>query len=189
MVWARLNEALNRADRLVANRAATPSPVCVDSQSVKLAPHIFEYRGTDGSKHVNGRQRQIVTDVEGRIFACFVHAANGHDDMAAVLGFLPKRPGWGQRLVTVLTVLTDNGNRGSFAAHLQALGLRHELASRPPTARGFVPVAKRWVVERTFAWLACFRRLAIDYEFTPASHQAWLLIANATMCLNRLCPA
>lgn len=86
-------------------------------------------------------------------------------------------------------MLTDNGYRGGLAAHLQALGLRHELASRPPTACGCVPVAKRWVVGRTFAWLACFRRLAIDYEFTPASHQAGLLIANSTMCLNRLGPA
>ncbi|GAC1378026.1 MAG: hypothetical protein NVS3B25_12150 [Hymenobacter sp.] len=96
---------------------------------------------------------------------------------------LPQHPGWGQRLVTVLT---NNGYRGSFAAHLLALGLRHELARRPPTVRSFVPLAKRWVVERTFAWLACFRRLAVDYEFTPASHQARLLIANSTMCLNRL---
>ncbi|WP_223827603.1 IS5 family transposase [Hymenobacter armeniacus] len=185
VVWARLNEALNRADRLAADRAATPSLVCVDSQSAKLAPRIFEHRGTDGGKHVNGRKRQIITDVEGRIFACYVHAANGHDGTAATQGLLPQRPAWGQRLVTVLT---DNGYRGGFAAHLQALGLRHELASRPPSVRGFVPVAKRWVVERTFAWLACFRRLAVDYEFTPASHQAWLLIANSTMCLNRICP-
>ena len=144
-MWACFNEALNRADRRPANRAATPSLVCVDSQGVKLAPRIFSHRGTDGGKHVNGRKRQIVTDVEGRIFACFVHAANGHDGTAAALGLLPKRPGWGQRLVT------DNGYRGVFAAHPQALGLRRELASRPPTARGFMPVAKRWMVEHTFA--------------------------------------
>ena len=140
-MWAQLNEALNRADRLAADRAATPSLVCVDSQSVKLAPRIFEHRGIDGGKHVNGRKRQIVPDVEGRIFACYVHAANGHDGTAATLGLLPQRPSWGSRL---LTVLTDNGYRGSFATHLQALGLRHELASRPPSVRGFVPVAKRW---------------------------------------------
>ena len=102
-VWARLNEVLNRADRLAANRAATPSLVCVDSQSIKLAPRIFEHRGTDGGKCVNGRKRQIVTDVEGCIFACYVHAANGHDGTAASQGLLPQRPGWGQRLVTVLT--------------------------------------------------------------------------------------
>ncbi|MBC8084217.1 MAG: transposase [Hymenobacter sp.] len=49
-----------------------------------------------------------------------------------------------------------------------------------------MPVAQRWVVERTFAWLACFRRLAVDYEYAPASHICWLLLANITMCLNRL---
>ncbi|WP_426060818.1 IS5 family transposase [Hymenobacter sp. B1770] len=94
-VWAHLNEALNRADRLAADRAATPSLVCVDSQSVKLAPRIFEHRGTDGGKHVNGRKRQLVTDAEGRVFACYVHAANGHDGTAATQGLLPRRPDWG----------------------------------------------------------------------------------------------
>jgi hypothetical protein len=64
-------------------RAPLPSLVCVDSQSVKLAPRIFEHRGTDGGKRVNGRKRQLVTDVDGRIFACRVHAANGHDGVQA----------------------------------------------------------------------------------------------------------
>ena len=54
--------------------------------------------------------------------------------------------------------------------------------------RDFLLMAKRWVIERTFAWLAGFRR-GVGYEFTPATYQAWLLIANSTMCLNRLCPA
>ena len=125
----------------------------------------------------------IITDVEGRIFAVHVHAANGHDGTAAARGLLPCVPSWGQRLTTILT---DQGYRGRFADHVRALKLRHELASRPPTAAGFVPVAKRWVVERTFAWLAGFRRLAVDYEYTPASHEAWLLIANTTMGLNRI---
>jgi transposase len=182
--WVRLNEAVNRADRLAAQRAPLPSLVCVDSQSVKLAPRIFEHRGTDGGKHVNGRKRQLITDVDGRIFACCVHAANGHDGVQAQ-ALLTKGLSWGGRLQTVVT---DKGYRGRFARHLRACGLTHQLGSRPPSARGFVPVAKRWVVERTFAWLNYFRRLAIDYEFTPASHETWLLIANATMCLNRLHP-
>ncbi|GAC1592069.1 MAG: hypothetical protein NVS3B25_12160 [Hymenobacter sp.] len=61
-----------------SHRAAAPSLVGVDSQSVKLAPRIFNHRCTDGDKRVNGRKRQIVTDVEGFIFVCYVHAANGH---------------------------------------------------------------------------------------------------------------
>jgi transposase len=186
-LWQRLNEAIVEADRRAATRAATPSLVCLDSQSVRLAPRIFEHRGLDGGKHVNGRKRQILTDVEGRILACRVHAANGHDGVEA-LALLPGRPPtWGQRLVTVVT---DKGYRGRFARHLAKLGLTHQVGSRPPSAtRGFVPIAKRWVVERTFAWLTGFRRLAIDYEFTPRSHEARLLVANMTMCLNRLATA
>lgn len=62
-----------------------------------------------------------------------------------------------------------------FAQQLRDLGWQHQAASRPSTAaRGFVPVAKRWVVECTFAWLSCFRRVIIDYEHAPDSHAAWL---------------
>ena len=183
--WQALTDAVNQADRLAAGRPATPSLVCLESQSVRLAPRIFEHRGLDGGKHVNGRKRPIMTDVQGRMLACRVHAANGHDGVEA-LQLLPARPGWGARL---LTLVTDKGYRGRFARHVAKLGFTHQVGSRPPSTRGFVPVAKRWVVERTFAWLSSFRRLAIDYEFTPRSHETWLLIANMTMCLNRLAPA
>lgn len=57
---------------------------------------------------------------------------------------------------------------------------------RPPTQRDFVPVGRRWGVERSFAWLACFRRLARDYEYRSGSHAAWVLLANCTICLNRI---
>ncbi len=181
-LWQTLTDAVNQADRVAAGRPATPSLVCLDSQSVRLAPRIFEHRGLDGGKHVNGRKRQIMTDVQGRILAGRVPAANGHDGVEA-LQLLPTRPVWGARLGTVVT---DKGYRGRFARHLGQLGRTHQLGSRPPSTRGFVPVANRWVVERTFAWLTGFRRLAIDYEFTPRSHESWLLIANMTMCLNRL---
>ncbi len=92
---------------MAARRDAVPSLVCVDSHSVKLAPRIFEHRGIDGGKHVNGRKRQIITDVEGRIFACHVHAANDYYGTAAAAHLLPKRPSWGQRRHTMLT---DNGH-------------------------------------------------------------------------------
>lgn len=180
-LWQQLNTVVNALDRLAHGREACPSLLCADSQSVKLAPRIHEYRGLDGGKRVNGRKRQILVDTGGRVWAAHVHAANGHDSGAG-RSLLPHRPWWAWRLQAVLT---DNGYRGRFAEHVAALGLRHELASRPPSAKGFVPVAKRWVVERTFAWLTGFRRLAIDYEYTPASHVAWLLLANMTLCLNR----
>lgn len=146
-----LNEAVVQADHLIAQRPATPSLVYLDSQSVRLASRIFEHRGLDGSKRVNGRKRQLITDVQGRILACRVHAANGHDGVQA-LALLPAWPlGWGQRLVTVVT---NKGYRGRFARHLARLGLTHQVGSRLPSEeRGFVPVAKRWVVERTFYFI------------------------------------
>lgn len=173
---------LNSLDRLREGQELLPAVAGAASQSVKLAPRIFEHRGVDGGKHVNGRKRQILTDSGGRIWAAHVHAAHGHDSRGA-LGLLPHRPWWARRLQTVCP---DAAYRGRFAHHLHKLGMAHMVASRPPTAQGFVPVARRWVVERTFAWLTCFRRLAIDDAFTPASHATWLLLANMTICLNRL---
>ena len=82
--------------------------------------------------------------------------------------------------------MTDKAYQGQFARQVQALGWQHQVASRPPSAtRSFVRVARRWVIERTFAWLKCFRRLTVDYERTPASHVTWLLVANLTMSLRR----
>lgn len=71
------------------------------------------------SKHVNGRKRPLVTEVAGRILACRVQAASGHDGVET-LALLPARPGWGARL---LIVVTDKGYRGRFARHLAKLGL------------------------------------------------------------------
>ncbi|MGI4759317.1 MAG: transposase [Janthinobacterium lividum] len=119
----------------------------VDAQSVKLAPRLRQQRGLDAHKRVNGRKRQVLCDTGGRIWPAAVHAANGHDSRAAHL-LLPTRtalrPAWASRL---RTVLTDKAYQGQFAQQVHALGWQHPVASRPPSAtRGFVPVAKRWVV-------------------------------------------
>ena len=182
----RLNEAGNRADRLARNRLPTPSLALVDAQSVKLAPRLGQQRDLDAHKRVNGRKRQVLCDTGWRIWRVHVHAVNSHDSRAA-RPLLPAatqlRLAWASRL---RRVLTDKAYGGQFAQHVQALGWQHYVASRPPSAtRGFVLVAQRWVVERTFAWLNCFRQLAVDYERTTASYAAWLLVANLTMTLRR----
>lgn len=120
-LWQRLTDFVNQADRVAAGRHATPSLVCLDSQSMRLAPHIFEHRGLDAGKRITGSKRQIINDVQGRILAYRVHAANGHDGAEAV-ALLPARPGWGQRLVTVVT---DKSYRGRFTRYLAQLGLTH----------------------------------------------------------------
>jgi transposase len=184
--WHRLSQASNRADRQARHRPPTPSLGLVDAQSVNLAPRLGQQRGLDAHKWVNGRKRQVLCDTGGRIWRVAVHAANGHDSRAAQPLLPPRqglRPAWASRL---RIILTDKAYRGRFTRQVQALGWQHQVASRPPSKeRGFVPVAKRWVIERTFAWLKCFRRLAVDYERSPASHEAWLLVANLTMSLRR----
>lgn len=83
-------------------------------------------------------------------------------------------------------MLTDYANRGLFAERVTKMGLVFQVASRPPTARGFVPVKKRWVIERTFAWLNYFRRVTKDYEHTAEGPETWLLWANCAIMLNRI---
>jgi transposase len=163
-----------------------PSLALVDAQSVKLTPRLAQQRGLDAHKRINGRKRQVLCDTGRRIWRVVVHAANGHDSRGAQ-PLLPTHnqlhPAWASRL---RSVLTDKAYQGRFAQQVQALGWQHQVASRPPTVtRGFVLLAQRWVVGRTFAWLNCFRRVVMDYERQPASHMAWLLVANLTMSLRR----
>lgn len=119
---------------------------------MNLAPRLSQLRGLDAHKRVNGRKRQVLCGTGGQVWRVAVHAASGQDSRGGY-ALLPQcqdlRPVWVSRL---RTVLTDNAYRGRFARQVQALSWQHQVASRSPTAqRGFIPVAKRWVVERTFA--------------------------------------
>lgn len=178
----KLNLALNKADRVREGRLPTPSLICIDSQSVKLAPGIFEDRGFDASKLVNGRKKQVAVDTDGRIWAVYVHAANEHDSRAAchLLWYLKT---FDQRLEKVLT---DRAYRGRFAEHVARMGLVFEVSSKPPSYVGFIPCKKRWVVERTFSWLNYYRRVTKDYEHTAESSEAWILWTNCALILNRV---
>ena len=132
------------ADRLTANRPATSSLVCLDSQRVRLAPRMYEHRGLNEGNRVNGCKRQIVTPVLSRSLACRVHAASGHAGGHA-LHLLPARPRWGQRL---LPVVTNKSYRGRSARRYHRLGLPHQVGSCPPSAeRGFVSVSPRGRLE------------------------------------------
>ncbi|RIV17150.1 IS5 family transposase [Fibrisoma montanum] len=179
-----LNLALNKQDRKQAGREAQPSVLSIDSQSVKLSPLICEYRGMDAHKRVNGRKRQFLVDTSGRLWLAWVHRADEADGLAA------------SRLVTEIACLSerlekvygDQAYNGVFAQALEKWSIRFEKASRPETAKGFVPVAKRWVVERSFAWTNFFRRIVKDYEYTLSSSVAWLYLANIQMMVQRVKP-
>ena len=180
----RINRELNQLDRKREKREAYPSVFCVDSQSVKLAPMIYEYRGIDGYKKVNGRKRQLLVDTGGRLWAVHVHAANEADGRAS-LPLVGDILWYSER---VKKVVGDTAYGGIFAEELANWGLEFERASRPESAQGFVPVAKRWVVERTIAWTNFFRRIIKDYEYTLSSSVGWLLLANIQIMLQRIKP-
>ncbi|SFF01768.1 IS5 family transposase [Spirosoma endophyticum] len=181
--FERINLALNKMDRRRVGKEEYPSLLCIDSQSVKLSPMICEYRGLDVYKRVNGRKRQLIVDTQGRLWAAQVHAAGDSDGSAAVPLIRDILWAAGDRLEKVLG---DQAYNGVFAKSLGEWSIDFEKASRPESARGFVPVAKRWVVERSIALTNFFRRIVKDYEYTLSSSVSWLYLANIQIMLQRI---
>ena len=131
-----------------------------------------------------GRKRHIVTDTEGFLLALRVHEANIQDPHGAV----PLLHDLRRRLPTLQHIFADRVYRG---AQLQAAiadcgPWTIQIVERPAGAKGFQLLPKRWVVERSFAWLGRCRRLAKDFEATIASAAAWVLIANVRLLIRRL---
>jgi putative transposase len=179
----KLNASLNEMERKKHEKEATPSLVCVDSQSVKLAAMIFEDRGTDGGKKVNGRKRQVMVDTLGLVHGASVHAANLSDTIMGCQLFEKVKV----QFTRLKKILVDASYQGTFVneAKLQ-LDVDVEISSRPPTVKGFVPLAKRWVSERTFGWTNFFRRVTKDYEHTTKSAETMILLMNCAIILNRI---
>ena len=82
----------------------------------------------------------------------------------------------------------DQAYNGVFADEIKKNGIDFEKASKPESASGFIPVAKRWVVERTFAWTNFFRRIVKGYEYAVSSSVSWLFLANIQLMLQRIKP-
>jgi putative transposase len=177
-----LNIGMNVLERITQDKFATPSLVCVDSQSVKVSSLIKEDKGVDGNKKVNGRKRQVLVDTLGLVWAVFVHAANGSDSV------------WGSKLLERIAgvcerlekILVDKGYEGQFIELAsQLLGVEAEISSKPPSEKGFVPVKWRWISEQTFGCFNFYRRLSKDYEKTAESSEAWILWANCQRIILR----
>ena len=177
-----INHALNRLERCIKGRKPWPTLGLADSQSIKLAPMIYEHRGTDGFKKVNGRKRHILTDVIGRIYATHLHAASLHDSPEGVQLLRDAE----SIIDNLEMIMADKTYRGTFARAVADLGIGFQVPERDENVTGFVVEAKRWVVERTFAWLNFYRRTVIDYEHTVESSAAHLKLANISMAMQIL---
>ena len=182
-LWRTISNSLVMDARELEGREASPTAGVIDSQSVKTS----ESGGTcgfDAGKKVKGRKRHIVTDTLGLLVGLVVHAAGVQDRDGAPSVLIGIRERW----PWLRHVFADGGYAGpKLRAALGRIGAwTIEIVKRSDPHKGFEVLPRRWVVERTFAWLGRCRRLAKDWEASIASAEAWIFVAHIRLLTRRL---
>ena len=178
-----IHEYLRSLVRKKVGRNESPSLGIIDSRSVKTSRQNGAERGYDGGKKVKGRKQHIVVDTMGLLLAVVVHSATPHDSKAAFAVIERLK----YRFPRLTTILADGGYQGEIAEKIKAaFGWTLKVVRRKDTTKKFEVLPKRWIVERTFAWLEGFRRLAKDYEVLTESTEHLMMIAMIKIMLNKL---
>jgi putative transposase len=209
-VWEQINTVLRKQVRQQVGRQPTPSAAIIDSQSVKTTerggPH-----GYDAGKKINGRKRHLLVDTLGLLLQVVVHPANLQDRDGAKLLLV----GMHERFPRIAHLWADQAYRGKLPTWItETLGWSITIVQRPPRRHwqqvifhedpsdwrkgwfekvrtpapsgGFHVLPRRWVVERSFAWIGRNRRMSKEYEFQPATSEAWVYLSMIRVMLKRL---
>jgi transposase len=175
---------LREVIRVAAGRAPTPTAAVLDGRTIQSTPESGARAGYDGYKRRNGSKVHVAVDTLGLLLAVRVTAASEQEraQVFDLAGDVQEATGQ-----TVTLAFVDQGYTGDqAAADAQAHGITLEVVKLAEAKKGFVLLPRRWVVERSFGWLARFRRLARDYERTAEVLAGWHWVAFTSLMLNRV---
>jgi len=181
-IWTRIWAALLMDGRERAGKEASPNAAIIDSQSVKTTES-GGIRGYDAGEKVLGRKRHLLTDTLGLPLVIKVHSAGiqDRDSFWLVVEKVKRRFPW------LRIVFADSGYNAIQTQCAAAQNkLRLEIVKRPRDAEGFHLLPRRWVIERTFAWLGRNRRLAKDFEQLIETATAMLVVGTVQLIVRRL---
>jgi transposase len=182
--WAQLHDALRDRARVRAGRQPNPTAAVIDSASVRGADTVpARSRGYDAGKKVNGRKRHLAVDTGGLLLAVVVTIAGIQDRDGAVRLLAALRA----RFSTIALIWADGGYAGRLVSWAQAvLAVTVTIVKRTDELAGFRVIPRRWVVERTLAWISKYRRCVRDYETLPEHSEAMVYIAMIMTMSRRL---